>query len=69
MAESAYRIDLRNAKEEPVTVHVQEPMPGDWEVVQESQKSTKESSRIAAWDVAIPAGGVAVLEYTARVRW
>jgi hypothetical protein len=68
-AESAYRIDLRNAKDEPVTVHVQEPMPGDWEIVQESLKSVKESSRTAAWDIAIPAGGTAVLEYAARVRW
>lgn len=68
-AESSYRIELRNAKREPVTVHVQEPMPGDWEIVQESRKSVRESSRVAAWDVEIPAEGSAVLEYTARVRW
>jgi hypothetical protein len=67
--ETAWRIDLRNAKDEAVTVRVQEPMPGDWEVVQESQKSTKESARVAAWNVEVPAGGAAVLEYTVRVRW
>jgi hypothetical protein len=44
-------------------------MPGDWEIVQESLKSTRESSRVAAWNVDIPAGGTAVLEYTVRVRW
>jgi hypothetical protein len=68
-AESAFRIELRNAKDEAVTVRVQEPMPGDWEIVQESLKSTRESSRVAAWNVDIPAGGTAVLEYTVRVRW
>lgn len=69
LAESSYRIDLRNAKDEPVTVRVQEPLPGDWEMVQESQRHTKESSRIAAWNVAVPANGAAVLEYTVRTKW
>ncbi|MFA4968098.1 MAG: DUF4139 domain-containing protein [Sulfuritalea sp.] len=69
VVETAYRIDLRNAKDEAVTVRVQEPLPGDWEMLQESQKHTKESSRVASWNVAIPADGAAVLEYTVRVRW
>jgi hypothetical protein len=69
VAESSYRIDLRNAKEEAVSVRVQEPLPGDWEMVQETQKHTKESARVASWNVAVPAGGSAVLEYTVRVRW
>jgi hypothetical protein len=69
LVESSYRIDLRNAKDEAVTVKVQEPLPGDWEVVQESQKHSKESARIAAWNVAVPAGGAAVLEYVVRVKW
>ncbi|MDK9704522.1 MAG: DUF4139 domain-containing protein [Sulfuritalea sp.] len=69
VVETAYRIDLRNAKDEAVTVRVQEPLPGDWEMLQESQKHTKESSRVASWNVAVPAGGAAVLEYGIRVRW
>ncbi|HJW27521.1 MAG TPA: DUF4139 domain-containing protein [Rhodocyclaceae bacterium] len=69
LAESSYRIDLRNAKDEPVTVRVQEPLPGDWEMVQESQRHTRESSRVAAWNVEVPANGAAVLEYTVRTKW
>jgi hypothetical protein len=69
LAESSYRIDIRNAKEEVVTVRVQEPLPGDWEVIQETQKHTKESARVAAWNVEVPAGGAAVLEYTVRTKW
>jgi hypothetical protein len=38
LSESSWRIELRNAKDEAVTVRVQEPMPGDWEMVQESRK-------------------------------
>ena len=69
VVETAYRIDLRNAKDEAVTVKVQEPLPGDWEMVQESQKHTKESARVATWNVELAAGSAATLEYTVRVRW
>jgi hypothetical protein len=67
--ESSWRIELRNAKDEAVTVKVQEPLPGDWEMVSESQKHTKESARVASWNVAVPAGGTALLDYTVRVKW
>jgi len=69
LSESSWRIQIRNAKDEAVTVKVQEPMPGDWEMVQESQKHTKESARVASWNVAVPAGGNTVLDYTVRVKW
>jgi hypothetical protein len=68
-AEAAFRIELRNAKEEAVTVRVQEPLPGDWEMVQESHPHNKESARIAAWNITVPAGGKTLLDYTVRVRW
>lgn len=67
--ETAYRIELRNAKDEAVVVRVQEPLPGDWEMLQESLPHTKESARVASWNVAIPAAGTAVLEYSVRVKW
>ncbi|MCE9569109.1 MAG: DUF4139 domain-containing protein [Rhodocyclales bacterium] len=69
LSESSWRIDLRNAKDEAVVVRVQEPMPGDWEMAQESQKHSKESARVASWNVAVPAAGTTVLEYSVRVKW
>lgn len=69
LSESSWRIELRNAKDEAVTVKVQEPLPGDWEMIQESQKHTKESARVASWNVGVPAGGGTVLEYTVRTKW
>jgi len=68
VSESTWRIELRNAKDEAVTVKVQETLPGDWEILQESQPHTKESARAASWNVAVPAGGSAVLTYTVRVK-
>ncbi len=69
LSESSWRIELRNAKEEAVTVRVQEPLPGDWEMVSESHKHSKESARIAAWNISLAPGDKAVLEYTVRVKW
>jgi hypothetical protein len=69
LVETAFRVELRNAKEEAVTVRVVEPMPGDWEIVQESIRGSKESARVNVWNVEIPAGGKTVLDYSVRVKW
>lgn len=69
VAESSFRIEVRNARDEEVTVRIQEPLPGDWEMVQESHRHSKESSRLAAWNLVVPAGGSSALEYSVRVRW
>lgn len=69
VTESAWRIELRNAREEAVVVRVEEPMPGDWEMLRESHPHAKDTARLAAWNVSVPAGGKAVLEYAVRVRW
>jgi hypothetical protein len=66
--ESAYEIVLKNAKDEPVTVKVLEPLPGDWEIVGESHPHRKETSHTASWSIQVPAGGKATLTYRARVR-
>jgi hypothetical protein len=67
--ESAYEIVLKNAKPEAVIVMVREPMPGDWEMVSESQPHTKAASGMAEWAVSVPAGGQATLSYRVRVRY
>ena len=67
--ESAYRITLKNAKPEAATVSVQEPIPGDWEILSESHKHTKRAANTAVWEVTIPAKGEVELAYRARTRW
>jgi hypothetical protein len=67
--ESAYEIEIKNAKTEPVTVKVVEPMPGDWEVVSESHPHKKEAAGTAVWEVPVPADGSATLTYRVRVRY
>jgi hypothetical protein len=67
--ESAFEIELKNAKKEAVTVSLLEPIPGDWEVLQSSQPYTKEAAGTARFKVTIPAEGSATLTYRVRVKW
>ncbi len=67
--ESAYEVVLKNAKKEAVTVSVLEPMPGDWELLQQSHPHTKEAAGTARFKVTVPAEGSATLTYRVRVKW
>jgi hypothetical protein len=66
--ETTWRIEFNNAKEQAVTVKVVEPMPGDWEIVTESEPHTKGDAHSAVWEVQVPAGGKQTLAYAVRVR-
>src|SRR6267143_4443072 len=67
--ESAYEIVLRNAKKEPATVVVREPVPGDWTMLEESSRHVKVAAGTAEWRVAVPAEGSATLRYRVLVRY
>lgn len=67
--ESAYQIELKNGKKEPVIVKVMEPVPGDWEIMQESLLHVKAASNTAVWKVEVPALGKTVLTYRVRVKY
>jgi len=69
LIESAYLIELSNATNKAVTVKVAEPLPGDWEIVEESLLHRKEDARTAVWQVEVPAEGKVLLTYRARVRY
>ena len=67
--ESAYEITLKNAKQQAVTVLVQEPIPGDWKIIEESQPHSKPASNLAVWKVEVPAEGSLILNYRVQVRY
>jgi hypothetical protein len=62
-------VELKNAKQEAVTVSALEPIFGDWEMVQNSHPFTKEAAGTARFKVEVPAGGSATLSYRVRVKW
>lgn len=67
--ESAHRLVLSNAGQREVTVRVVEPLPGEWQVVEESLPHSRQSAGRAEWHVRVPAGGATVLAYRVQVRF
>jgi hypothetical protein len=60
---------LRNAKKDAVTVVVREPVPGDWAVLDESQRHAKAAAGTAEWKLSVPAEGNTTLRYRVLVRY
>ncbi len=67
--EVAYEISLRNHKPDPITVVVNEPIGGDWTMLDSSFKYEKSAAFAARFTVPVAANGEAVLKYRVRVRW
>jgi len=67
--ESAYEIVLHNAKSEAVAVVVREPVPGDWTMLEETQRHRKVTAGTAEWNIRIPAEGSTTLRYRVLVRY
>jgi hypothetical protein len=69
MYESAFEIVLKNAKKDAVVVKVQEPIPGDWKMLNASHKHEKAASNTAVWNISVPAEGSVKLSYRVQVRY
>jgi hypothetical protein len=67
--ELAFEIALRNHKAEPITVIVNEPIGGDWRMVDSTLKWEKTAAFAARFNVPVPANGESILKYRVRVRW
>lgn len=67
--ESAYHIELKNGRKEAATVKISEPIPGDWEILQESSQHQKETSNRAVWFVEVPPLDSTALTYRVRVKF
>jgi hypothetical protein len=67
--EFEYEITLRNHKDMPITIEVNEPIGGDWEMLNSTFKFTKTAAFAAQFDVPVDKDGTAVLRYRVRVRY
>ena len=67
--EMEFEITLRNHKDAPVTVQVNEPIGGDWEMLSSSYKFQKTAAFAAQFNVPVEKNGTAVLKYRIRARW
>jgi hypothetical protein len=69
VSESEFEITMRNHKDTPVTVEVNEPVGGDWQVLNSSHKWTKLDAFALGFNVPVPANATSILSYRVRVHW
>jgi len=67
--EMEFEITLRNHKDALVTVQVNEPIGGDWEMLSSTYKYTKTAAFAAQFIVPVAKDGTSVLKYRIRARW
>jgi hypothetical protein len=67
--EMEFEITLRNHKETPITVEVNEPIGGDWEMLSSTYKFTKTAAWAAQFKVPVDKNGTSVLKYRIRAHW
>ncbi len=67
--EMEFEITLRNHKDAAITVEVNEPIGGDWEMLQSSHKWIKTDAWAARFQVPVEKDGTSVLKYRIRARW
>jgi hypothetical protein len=67
--EMEFEITLRNHKDTPIVVEVNEPIGGDWTMVSSTYKATKTAAFAAQFHVPVEKDGTSVLRYRVRARW
>jgi hypothetical protein len=67
--EYAYEIKIRNHKDGPVNVIVNEPIGGDWEMVASTFEAKKTAAFAAQFSVPVAKDGEATLSYRVRIRY
>lgn len=68
-SESAWRVALRNHKDERAQVEVVEPIGGDWRILSSTHEATKLDAHTFKFDIEVPARDSVEVEYRVRVRW
>jgi len=64
----AFEVEIRNHKNEPVTVGILEPVPGDWRVVSSSHPWRKQDAHTLRFDVKVPADKAVKVTYKVHVE-
>jgi hypothetical protein len=67
--EYGYEIKIRNHKDSPINVVVNEPIGGDWEMVSSTFEARKTAAFAAQFNVPVAKDGEATLSYRVRIRY
>jgi hypothetical protein len=69
LVEMEFEITFRNHKDTPITIEVNEPIGGDWEMLTATEPWTKTGAFAARFAVPVGSNGTSVLKYRVRVHW
>lgn len=64
--ETAWRLEVRNRGDTDRVVTLLEPLPGEWEILEESRPHERVDANTVRWRLPVPANGSAVLEWRVR---
>jgi hypothetical protein len=67
--EMEFEVTLRNHKDAPIVVQVNEPIGGDWDMLSSTYKYTKTAAFAAQFSVPVAKDGTSVLKYRIRAKW
>jgi hypothetical protein len=67
--EFEYEVTLRNHKDLPIVVQVNEPIGGEWEMLSSTYKYAKTAAFAAQFNVPVAKDGTSVLKYRVRAKW
>jgi hypothetical protein len=67
--EMEFEVTLRNHKDAPIVVQVNEPIGGDWEMLSSTYRYTKTAAFAAQFLVPVAKDGTSLLRYRIRARW
>jgi len=67
--EMEFEITQRNHKDAPINVEVNEPIGGEWEMLNSAYKFTKTAAWAAQFRVPVEKNGTSVLKYRIRAKW
>ena len=67
--EITFEITLRNHKDKPIEVEVNEPIGGDWRMLRSTHDWTQSAAWAGRFTVPVEAHDTTVLRYRVRVRW
>jgi hypothetical protein len=67
--EMEFEIALRNHKDSAITVEVNEPVGGDWDILSSTHKFVKTGAFAARFEIPVAKDGATVLKYRVRVKY
>jgi hypothetical protein len=67
--EMEFELTLRNHKDTAISVEVNEPLGGDWDILSSTHKFVKTGAFAARFEIPVARDGTTVLKYRARVKY